>query len=108
VCEILSGLYNSWQLSIIDSIVYGISSLPEAKRGPVGGVPKIERDSCRLHTLAFNYLDLFFCQPVKLVDQDVYAASFTWMVFSADIIIVSLSKMKKIHTLLAEISNAPK
>jgi hypothetical protein len=29
-------------------------------------------DSCRLHALAFNYLDLFFRQPVKLVDQGVY------------------------------------
>ena len=29
-------------------------------------------DSCRLYTLAFHNPDLFFCQPVDLVDQGVY------------------------------------
>jgi hypothetical protein len=29
-------------------------------------------DSFRLHALTFNYLDLIFSQPVKLVDQGVY------------------------------------
>jgi hypothetical protein len=31
-------------------------------------MPKRGMDSSRLHALAFNYLDLFFCQPVKLVE----------------------------------------
>jgi hypothetical protein len=61
-------------LSIIDFIVYGIGTLPEAKIGPVKGMPKRGKDSCRLHVLAFNYLDLLFCPLVKLVDQGVNQA----------------------------------
>jgi hypothetical protein len=61
-------------LSIIDSIVYGIGTLPEAKIGPVKRMPKTEMGSCRLYALAFNYIDLLFSQPVKLVDQGVYLA----------------------------------
>jgi hypothetical protein len=49
-------------LSIIDSIVYGIGTFPEAKIGLVKRMPKRGMDSCRLHALSFNYLDLFFCQ----------------------------------------------
>jgi hypothetical protein len=59
-------------LSIIDSIVLGIGTLLEAKIGPVKSMPKSGMDSCRLHALAFNYLDLLFRQPVKLVDQGGY------------------------------------
>jgi hypothetical protein len=33
---------------------------------------KREMDSCGLYALAFNYLDLLFCQPVKIIDQGVY------------------------------------
>ena len=58
--EIISGLHNSWQLSIINSIVYGIETLPEAKIGLVKSAPKREMDSCRLYVLASNYLDLLF------------------------------------------------
>ena len=58
-------------MSIIDSIVFGIGTLPEAKIGLVKGKAKREMDSCRLYALAFNYLDLLFCQPVKLVDQGI-------------------------------------
>jgi hypothetical protein len=46
--------FDSWQLSIIDSLVDGIGSLPEAKMGPVRGCQK-RMDFCGLHTLAFNY-----------------------------------------------------
>jgi len=35
-------------LSIIDSIVYGIGTLPKAKIGPVRRMPKREVDSYRL------------------------------------------------------------
>jgi hypothetical protein len=35
---------------------------------------KREMIACRLHALTFNYLDLLFCQPVKLVDQVVCLA----------------------------------
>jgi len=59
-------------LSIINSVVYGIGTLPEAKIGLVKGTAKRGMDSCGLYALAFNYLDLLFCQPVKLVDQGVY------------------------------------
>jgi len=41
-------------LSIIDSIVYGIGTLPEAEIRPVKRMPKKEKDSCRLYALAFN------------------------------------------------------
>jgi hypothetical protein len=54
--------------------VYGIESLPEAKIGPVKRMAKRGMDSYRLHVLAFNYLDLFFGQPIKLVDQGGYPA----------------------------------
>jgi hypothetical protein len=50
-------------LSIIDSIVYGIGSLPEAKIGPVKRMAKREMDSCGLHALAFDYLDLLSVGP---------------------------------------------
>jgi hypothetical protein len=66
-------------LSIINSIVYGIGTLPEAKIGPVKRMPKREMDSCRLHALAFNYLDLFFGQPVKLVDLSVSCGQLPWV-----------------------------
>jgi len=59
-------------MSINDSIVYEIGTLPEAKMGPVKRMPKRGMDSCRLYALAFNYLDLLFSQAVKLVDQGVY------------------------------------
>jgi hypothetical protein len=36
-------------LSIINSIVFGIGTLPEAKIGPVKRMPKREMDSCRLY-----------------------------------------------------------
>jgi len=49
--------------------VYGIGTLPEAKIGSVKRMPKREMDSCRLHALTFNYLDLLFSQAVKLVDK---------------------------------------
>jgi hypothetical protein len=52
-------------LSIINSIVYGIRTLPEAKIVPVERMLKREMNSCGLHALTFNYLDLFFCQPVS-------------------------------------------
>jgi hypothetical protein len=39
--------------------------LPEGKIGPFKRMPKRGMDSCRLHALAFNYLDLLFSQPVK-------------------------------------------
>jgi len=55
-------------LSIINSIVFGIRALPEAKIGLVNRMAKREKDSCRLYALAFDYLDLLFCQPVKLVE----------------------------------------
>jgi hypothetical protein len=35
-------------------------------------MPKRGMDSCRLYALTFNYLDLLFSQPVKLVDQGIY------------------------------------
>ena len=38
-------------MAIIDSIVFGIGTLPEAKIGPVKGMLKKERDSYRLHVL---------------------------------------------------------
>ena len=43
--------FDSWQLSIINSIVYGIGTLPEAKMGPVKRMPKRGMDSCRLHVM---------------------------------------------------------
>jgi len=61
-------------LSIIDSIVFGIGTLPEAKIGPVKRMPKRGMDSCRLHALALHNPDLLFCQPIKLVDLGVYLA----------------------------------
>jgi hypothetical protein len=53
-------------LSIIDSIVFGIGTLPEAKIGLVKRMPKRGMDSCRLYALVFNYPDLLFYQPVNL------------------------------------------
>jgi hypothetical protein len=58
-------------LSIIDSIVFGIETLPEAKIGLIKGMAKRGMDFCRLYVLTFNYLDLLFRQPVKLVDQGI-------------------------------------
>jgi hypothetical protein len=55
--EIISGLHNSWQLSIINSIVYGIGTLPEAKIGLVKRMPKREMDSCRLHVVIRARID---------------------------------------------------
>jgi hypothetical protein len=38
-------------LSIINSIVFGIGTLPEAKIGPVKRMPKREMDSYKLYVL---------------------------------------------------------
>ena len=59
-CSSRCCFFDNGQLSIIDSIVYGIGTLPEAKIGPVERMPKIEMDSYRLYALDFNYLDLLF------------------------------------------------
>jgi hypothetical protein len=42
-------------LSIINSIAFGMGTLPEAKIGPLKRMAKREMDSCRLYALAFNY-----------------------------------------------------
>jgi hypothetical protein len=52
-------------LSIIDSVVFGIGSLPEAKIGPVKRMPKREMDSCGLHAL----LDPSSLALAKALDQ---------------------------------------
>jgi hypothetical protein len=41
-------------LSIIDSIVFGIGPLPEAKIGLVKRMAKRERDSCKLHIVIIS------------------------------------------------------
>jgi hypothetical protein len=45
-------------LSIIDSIVYGIGTLPEAKIGPVKRMPKRGMDSCGLHVLILDSTEM--------------------------------------------------
>ena len=50
--------FDSWQLSIIDSIVYGIGTLPEAKIGPVKRMPKRGMDSCGLHALILDSTEI--------------------------------------------------
>jgi len=50
-------------LSIIDSIVYGIECLPEAKIGPVKRMPKRGMDSCGLHVLTFYRESGMYKQP---------------------------------------------
>ena len=72
-----AAFFDSWQLSIINSIVYGIGTLPEAKIGSVKRMPKRGMDFCRLHALDLRIPDLLFCQPVTLVDQVVWSASCT-------------------------------
>jgi len=67
-------------LSIIDSTVFGIGTLPEAKIGLVKRMPKRGMDSYRLHALTFRNPDLLFRQPIqpglhKPVGQRVPVAS---------------------------------
>lgn len=56
-------------MSIIDSIVFGIGTLPEAKIGLVKGKAKREMDYCRLHALSrseiSSYIYIFICRHVK-------------------------------------------
>jgi hypothetical protein len=57
--------FDNGQSSIINSIVYGIRTLPEAKIGPVKRMPKCGMGSCRLHALTFNYTDQLFIQSIS-------------------------------------------
>ena len=52
--------FDSWQLSIVNSIVCGIETLPDAKIRLVKRMSKRRKDSCGLHALVFNYTYLLY------------------------------------------------